>query len=33
MKQFFLVLAVALMSLSLNAQMKIAHVNSQSLLD
>ena len=33
MKQFFLVLAVALMSLSLNAQMKIAHVNSQKLLD
>lgn len=33
MKQFFLVLAVALMSLTLNAQMKIAHVNSQTLLD
>jgi len=33
MKQLVLVVATVLMSLTLNAQMKIAHVNSQSLLD
>jgi len=33
MKQLVLVVATVLMSLTLNAQLKIAHVNSKSLLD
>jgi outer membrane protein len=33
MKQIVLAIATVLMTVTLNAQMKIAHVNSQSLLD